>query len=355
MSYGKRYSVSKPTIDENEDAPVVGGAVPRQKVTARCKSIDRYGDSDVDLTRKRSFSDEYFKRVARDLKSIPCLLLLGNIFAFVFLIIWSNIAKHLFAAVIPTTITAVMETSPPLIKSIRELHMCSRPRCGAAGHALAYGLDSTVYPCQDIVRHVCTGWLQSSEENYMKVTLGSTKLYMDDMHQDLKRYIELMDLNSAELSAKQKVAVFYRKCLEAKYVSHGRKRLMSSYGLEQWPYEDTFSPDFETIFRGVLRRTNLGALLSVGTSRLLSDPINGNEPDKNIYLSLDCPTFTIPRHALLVKGDVMRPAYENYVKATITNYTGISGSVHKTIAAFEINNAFVARRFCHRRRLKLKK
>ncbi|KAM7301968.1 hypothetical protein ISCGN_017485 [Ixodes scapularis] len=204
MSFGRRYSISKPAED-NDEMPVMGGAVPRQKVSGSCKSIDRYGDTDVDLVRNRSYSDEYFKRVARDLKSIPCLLLLGNIFAFVFLIIWSNIAKHLLTSAIETTMAPPMETTPSLIRSIRDHYTCNKPRCGAAGHALAYSINTTADPCRDIVEHVCSNWLLSSEENYQKVILGSARLYLEDMvvdlhlhHQNLRQSL-IYDVNENAL------------------------------------------------------------------------------------------------------------------------------------------------------------
>ncbi|XP_077552817.1 endothelin-converting enzyme 1-like [Haemaphysalis longicornis] len=348
---------------EDEDAPVMG-TVPRQKVTARCKSIDRYGDSDVDLTRKRSFSDEYFKRVARDLKSIPCLLLLGNIFAFVFLIIWSNIAKHIFVSQTPSTATAPLETTPPLIRSIRELHMCNQPRCGAIGHAISYAVSPDYLPCQDVMKHVCGDWIKSDAETYEKMILGSARLYVEDMYTDIKRYLESVPLTQ-QLNAQQKVSMFYRKCLY-EYRSLNNKEAMlqriffDTYGLRGWPYE-TFSGSMVTLLAKFLHRTSEGALLSVGTARYLSTgrvtaTVTDNCTDK-VSLSLDCPTFPLPVYNILRQDSAFEQSYLNFIKKAI-NTVGVFKSrkvpeaLVKNIVVTEQRIALASRKYCHRRQLK---
>ncbi|KAL3218058.1 hypothetical protein MRX96_031846 [Rhipicephalus microplus] len=321
-------------MEDNEDAPVMAGTVPRQKVTARCKSIDRYGDSDVDLTRKRSFADEYFKRVARDLKSIPCLLLLGNIFAFVFLIIWSNITKHLFVTQKPTEVTTPAETSPPLIRSIREMHMCNKPRCGAVGHAINYGVDVDILPCKDILEHACGRWIRADEEIYQKWMLGSARLYIDDMYSDLKRYLETMPLRC--------------RC---------ERSTRCQFFIVGWPFESTFKP-YESILAKFLRRTSEPALLSIGTARMLritraSSDID-DEGSNDILLSLDCPRFPFPRYWLLTRNDADKNDYTALVMNLIKLYKNVDVplSLVKNIVSFEINNAYVTRRYCHRRKLR---
>ncbi|CAN8021086.1 unnamed protein product [Ixodes persulcatus] len=355
MSFGRRYSSSKPAED-NDEMPVMGGAVPRQKVSGSCKSIDRYGDTDVDLARNRSYSDEYFKRVARDLKSIPCLLLLGNIFAFVFLIIWSNIAKHLLTSVIETTMAPPMETTPSLIRSIRDHYTCNKPRCGAAGHALAYGINTRADPCRDIVEHVCSSWLLSSEENYQKVILGSARLYLEDMYRDIKRYLEKMNIHTNRPDASQKVAMVYRHCLNAKLTRQDLINVMGKYQLQRWPFSNLVGKKFLDLLSEVLQKTMIEPILSVRTSRHLQKPLTENRiatPDEDqILLTLDCPTFTIPRHKLLLSQVEAMTAYETYLRRSISHFTGTNVTHHKIILAFERNNAFMVRKLCHRRPLK---
>lgn len=346
-------------MEDNEEAPVMAGTVPRQKVTARCKSIDRYGDSDVDLTRKRSFTDEYFKRVARDLKSIPCLLLLGNIFAFVFLIIWSNITKHLFVTQKPLEITTPAETSPPLIRSIREMHMCNKPRCGAVGHAINYGVDVDILPCKDILEHTCGRWIRADDEIYQKWMLGSARLYIEDMYRDLKRYLETMRL-TAPLRTQHKVSILYRRCVSESNADNRNllKHMMDNvYGLESWPFESTFKP-YDSILAKFLHRTSESALLSVGTARMLritraSSNID-DDASNDILLSLDCPTFTLPRYWLLTRNDADKNDYTALVMNLVKLYKNVEVplAVVKNIVAFEINNAYVTRRYCHRRKLR---
>lgn len=336
------------------------GTVPRQKVTARCKSIDRYGDSDVDLTRKRSFSDEYFKRVARDLKSIPCLLLLGNIFAFVFLIIWSNITKHLFVTQRPTELTTAAETTPPLIRSIRELHMCSKPRCGAIGHAINYGVNSDVQPCINVLEHVCGRWLKADTEIYEKVMLGSARLYVEDMYRDIKRHLETMPI-SLPLRTQHKVSIVYRRCLyEGKA---DRRELLAAimtnvYPLHGWPFVSAHFEPFHRVLAKFLRYTGEAALLSIGTARLLqitrASSNVADEPSNDILLALDCPRFVMPRYWLLTRNDADKNDYAELVRRVMKLYKArdIPINVAKNIVAFEINNAFVTRKFCHRRKLR---
>lgn len=347
-------------MEDNEDAPVVAGTVPRQKISSRCKSIDRYGDSDVDLTRKRSFTDEYFKRVARDLKSIPCLLLLGNIFAFVFLIIWSNITKHLFVTQKPPEITTPAETSPPLIRSIREMHMCNKPRCGAVGHAINYGVDVDTHPCKDILEHACGRWVRAEEEIYQKWMLGSARLYIDDMYKDLKRYLETMAL-TAPLRTQHKVSVLYRRCMSESNADNRNllNNLMNDvYSLKSWPFESTLFKPFDSILAKFLHRTSESALLSVGTARMLritraSSNID-DDGSNDILLSLDCPTFAVPRYWLLTRNDADRNDYTALVMNMIKLYRNVEIplAVVKNIVSFEINNAYVTRRYCHRRKLR---
>ncbi|KAK8764640.1 hypothetical protein V5799_032755 [Amblyomma americanum] len=346
-------------MEDNEDAPVMG-TVPRQKVTSRCKSIDRYGDSDVDLTRKRSFSDEYFKRVARDLKSIPCLLLLGNIFAFVFLIIWSNITKHLFVTQRPPEITTPAETTPPLIRSIRELHMCSKPRCGAIGHAINYGVNSDVQPCSNVLEHVCGRWLKADTEIYEKVMLGSARLYVEDMYWDIKRHLETMPI-SLPLRTQHKVSIVYRRCLyEGKA---DRRELLADtmnnvYHLQSWPFANTPFEPFRKVLARFLRYTGEAALLHIGTARLLqitrASSNAADEPSNDITLALDCPTFVMPRHWLLTRNDADKNDYAALVMNVMKLYQGRDVPIHvaKNVVAFEINNAYVARKYCHRRKLR---
>lgn len=347
-------------MEDNEDAPVMAGTVPRQKVTSRCKSIDRYGDSDVDLTRKRSFTDEYFKRVARDLKSIPCLLLLGNIFAFVFLIIWSNITKHLFVTQKPAEVTTPAETSPPLIRSIREMHMCNKPRCGAIGHAINYGVDVDILPCKDILEHACGRWIRADEEIYEKWMLGSARLYVEDMYRDLKRFLETMPI-TAPMRTQHKVSVLYRKCLSERTVDSRdllNKLMNGVYSLQSWPFESTQFEPFNTILAEFLHRTSESALLSVGTARMLqitrASSDAAGETANDIVLSLDCPTFAMPRYWLLSRNDADKNDYTALIMNVIKLYKRIEIplAVVKNIVSFEINNAYVTRRYCHRRKLR---
>lgn len=350
---------------EDEDAPAMAGTVPRQKVTARCKSIDRYGDSDVDLTRKKSFSDEYFKRVARDLKSIPCLLLLGNIFAFVFLIIWSNIAKHIFVSQQPSTATTSSETSQPLIRSIREMHMCHLPRCGAVGHAISYGVNPDVQPCQDMLRHVCSDWIRSDAETYEKMILGSARLYVEDMYKDIKRYLETVPFTGNQLSTQEKVSVFYRKCLY-EYRSTGSKQsllqtlLFDTYELRGWPYE-TFTQPLNRLLTKFLRRTSEGVLLSVGTARYLpTGRVTDTTRDPataNVLLSLDCPSFHLPIYTILRRDVPFELSYTQFINNTIRavgifRSRRIPEALVKNIIATEKNIAAASRKYCHRRQLK---
>ncbi|CAN7938931.1 unnamed protein product [Ixodes hexagonus] len=356
MSYGKRYSISKPAVEDNDEIPVIGGTVPRQKVTGRCKSIDRYGDSDVDLTRNRAYSDEYFKRVARDRKSIPCLLLLGNIFAFVFLIIWSNIAKHLMPSVLDTTITPPSETTVSFFRSIKDHYTCNKPRCGAAGHALAYGINTGAHPCKNILEHACSSWLSSSEENYQKVILGSARLYLEDTYTDIKRYLENMNTYTNRPGASQKAAMVYLHCLNPKVTLQDLNKVIDSYQLRGWPFNNLAGNNFLDLLSKVLQRTMIEAILSVRTSRYMQKPLSKNiappSDEDQILLTLDCPTFTVPRGKLLLSKDRMRTAYERYLHTSIAHFTRRNITHHKTILAFELNNAFMVRKLCHRRPLK---
>ncbi|EEC09091.1 neprilysin, putative, partial [Ixodes scapularis] len=308
------------------------------------------------LVRNRSYSDEYFKRVARDLKSIPCLLLLGNIFAFVFLIIWSNIAKHLLTSAIETTMAPPMETTPSLIRSIRDHYTCNKPRCGAAGHALAYSINTTADPCRDIVEHVCSNWLLSSEENYQKVILGSARLYLEDMYRDIKRYLEKMNIHANRPDASQKVAMVYHHCLNAKLTLQDLINVMRKYQLQGWPFSNIVETNFLGLLPKVLQKTMIEPILSVRTSRHLQKPLTENRiatPDEDeILLTLDCPTFTIPRHKLIMSQGEAMTAYKTYLRRSISHFTGTNVPHHEAILKFELSNAIMVRNLCHRRPLK---
>lgn len=362
MSYGKRYSVSsKAGPPADDDLPAVGTSVPRQKVTARCRSIDRYGESDVDLTRKRSFTDEYFKRVARDLKSIPCLLLLGNIFAFVFLIIWSNIAKHLFSYGSSTTVSVVSETTAPILDTIREKRTCSKPRCGAMGHALWYSLNEAAPPCSDIVGHACTGWLHASEHTYRKVTLGSSLLYLEDMYKDLQRSLISMNVATTSPNALQKASVFYQSCLRDKLSTTDNtdqlRMIFKEYKLTGWPFENTLPGiGIETLLPQYLHKTQDAAILTVTTAKVLSAApiIDTPNVDKKIQLSLDCPTFIMPRYMYVIPSMTkIRQEYALYVEQSIAGFAKNVSGVPLSIVGFETNQAYIVRKYCHRRRLRL--
>ncbi|XP_064458948.1 uncharacterized protein LOC135369271 [Ornithodoros turicata] len=159
-----------PAAEGNEEVPAVAATVPRQKVAAHTKRLERYNeweDLDVPPPREKPARETpYFMHVARQVMSIPCYLFLGNISTFVILIITSHIAKHWLTPVGSGTTSGLEYATPLIIEAIREHRTCNNTRCGAMGHAFMYTLNDSISPCTSVWDHACTGWIKTPEPVY---------------------------------------------------------------------------------------------------------------------------------------------------------------------------------------------
>ncbi|XP_064475340.1 neprilysin-2-like [Ornithodoros turicata] len=353
-----------PAAEGNEEVPAVAATAPRQKVAAQTKRLERYREwdpFDIPPPKERVIEIRHFQQAARDVKTTPCLLLLGNISAFVFLIITSHLAKHLFAPTVSSTQSVPEDTTPQVIETIREHRTCNHSRCGAMGHALMYSLNDAISPCTSVWDHACTGWIKTPEPLYRKVILGSTNFYFEDMYKDMQKTLLTMNVATRTPNAMQKASLFYQSCLRHNMTNIDKldelRTVFNGYSMRNWPHI-TFAEDvLDTVLPRHLRDTQDNAILAIRTANYVPvAPIieTAHPVNKTVFLALDCPSFPMPHYVYTqARMGHMRDRYYTYMKEAITRYSpNVSNATIRNIMAFEINQAYVVRKRCYRRRFK---
>ncbi|XP_064475392.1 membrane metallo-endopeptidase-like 1 [Ornithodoros turicata] len=364
----RRDSVSSdrtlPAAEGNDEVPAVAATVPRQKVAARTKRLERYTEwdpFDVPPPKKPVREIRHFQQVARDIMFIPCLLLLGNICTFVLLIVTSHLAKHWLAPVASVTHRGPGDTTPEIIEGIREHRTCNHSRCGAMGHALMYSLNDAISPCTSVWDHACTGWIKTPGPVYRKVILGAANFYVEDMYKDMKKTLLTMNVSTRTPNAMQKASIFYRRCVGDKMTNNDNmgelRTVFDGYSMRNWPHI-TFAEDvIDTVLTRHLRDTQDSAILTIRTANYvpLEPIIEAPYPvSRRVFLALDCPSFPVPHYVYTqAKMRNMRDRYYTYMREAITRYSpNVTNATLHNIMAFEMNQAYVVRKRCYRRRFR---
>ncbi|XP_064459036.1 membrane metallo-endopeptidase-like 1 [Ornithodoros turicata] len=327
-----------------EAFPVGRKSLPRQKMAARCRSLDHYAVSGV-YQAQRSTNKGYLREVARDLKSIPVLLLLGNIFPFVLLIICPSILSYVLGHPTTTSQSGIEHVTQPIVEVIRE-----RRR------------DDAIPPCSSVWDRVCTGWITASEPMYRKLILGSADLYVEDMYKDTQKTHLTMSVATRTPNAMQKAFVFYQSCIRHRMEVEGTldelRLLFIGYSLRGWPNESFADNIISTVLLRYLHDPQDSAILDVQSANLAprTSIIESQlRTKKTVYLALGCPSFLMHRYVYTqTKTGPVRDCCSIYMKKdVITSCSPHVGNASlEGIFAFERKQALVVRKHCYMRRFK---
>ncbi|XP_064475098.1 uncharacterized protein LOC135389066 [Ornithodoros turicata] len=337
---------ASPQVEPKADVPTAAGGD-----NALALQREKPAKPDVKIAFIKPVGNEAFYIATTHKRTIPVLLLLGNILVLIIILVLSHFGVFYwfyFGPIAPI----------PPVRQHKEKHelVCRNIRCGVAGSTLYYALNNTIQPCDSMFQFVCGQWVHKPTEAYQKIILGAEKRFVENMYSHMRQIVERFAAASLANSAIGKMARLYRGCLDQDYRdSRGAielKELMRDYRLRDWPFQGGFNGNPATHVADFIRDTGIGVFVSV---RLVPDPDDPNELRERL-VALECSSFVIPIDTLLTyrnEQKEMVKAYKNYMSHVIDEYTGsVRDTIVANIFAFEVNLAFRCNAQCRKKRLK---
>ncbi|KAK8786659.1 hypothetical protein V5799_023569 [Amblyomma americanum] len=297
-------------------------------------------------------NEAYYIAMVR-IRTIPMLLLLGNIVVLIIFLIMSYLDLFVFFYV-DTVIVPPIVVPKDTKKGVGLV--CRTIRCGIGGTTLYYAVNHSVEPCDSMFKYVCERWIHEPSEKYQKVVLGADKQVTDDMYSEMRRLVESYQGYAQSGHVLGKLALLYRNCEDFRTRDEAGARplnqLMHKYSLNGWPYEERFSGKPEEIMANYIRDTGSGVFVSV---RMIPDPEDPQQHAKKL-VALECSTFVLPIDMLLTYRATQKEAikaYKVYISSVLEDFQhGASESMASNIFAFEVNLAHRCDVQCRKKRLK---
>ncbi|KAH9368727.1 hypothetical protein HPB48_004746 [Haemaphysalis longicornis] len=294
-------------------------------------------------------NEAYYTAYVR-IRTIPMLLLLGNIIVLIILLIASYFDLFVLFYVGP----AIVPVTPASTKGLGLV--CRTIRCGIGGTTLYYAINHNVEPCDSMFKYVCERWIHEPSEKYQAVVLGAEKSVIDEMYAEMRRGVESYHAYAKSGHALGKLAMLYKSCQD----TYERDRqgvgplnkLRQEYTLHEWPFKERFNGKPEEMVARYIRDTGSGVFVSV---RMIPDPDDPQEHATKL-IALECSTFALPTDMLLTYRSTHKEAikaYRSYISSNLEDFNPSSPEkMVSNIFAFEVNLAHRCNVQCRRKRLK---
>ncbi|XP_065307457.1 uncharacterized protein [Dermacentor albipictus] len=345
-----------PHEGSEERAPVEETEKSKEETEAPMSPLPPIAQASPDVQVKVAFlkpqGDEAYYIALVRIRTIPLLLLFGNILVLIILLVMSYLDLFVYLYVGPVVPPVVVPTGTK--KGLG--HVCRTIRCGIGGTTLFYAINHSVEPCDSMFQYVCERWIHEPSEKYQKVVLGAEKHVTDDMYSEIRRLVESYYPYAQSGHALGKLAMIYKDCEDFRRRDENGvgplNKLRQKYSLSDWPYKGRFSGKPEEIMAEYIRDTGSGVFVSV---RMIPDPEDAQMHARKL-IALECSTFVLPTDMLLTYRTTQKEAikaYKVYISSVVEDFQqGPSEKMVSNIFAFEVNLAHRCNVQCRKKRLK---